>query len=233
VSWDDFTRTLSDAVQEYNTRGDRRMEVADGRSIADVWAEEWPRTVVRRLSERQAALLLLAAEDPAVSGDGTFALKAGRAGKLRNRYRSPALLDWSGKQIVARFDPHNLHRPVQVHDTEGRWICEAECHMPVAFDDAAAAKALERMRRRERRNAERAIAERADMDALRAHLDALPPRKAPVLPAPAAVREIAGLPELPHGGPGVRPPAPRRPAASGRSAARAAKIRFYQQEDDT
>lgn len=197
VPWGDFIRTLSDAVQEYNTRPGRRMEVADGRSIADVWAEEWPHTVVRRLSGRQAALLLLAAEDPTVQGDGTFSLKAGRAGALKNRYRAPELVDWSGRKVVARFDPHDLHRSVQVHDIEGRWICQAECHMPVAFDDASAGKALERMRRRERRNTEKAIAERGDIDALRARLDALPPRKAPVLPAPAAVLPIAGAPELP------------------------------------
>lgn len=233
--WDDFVRTLDDAVHEYNARDGRRMEIADGRSIDAVWAAEWPRTVVRRLSARQAALLLLAAEDPVVDGAGTFGLKAGRAGALRNRYRAPELVDWSGRKIVARFDPRRLHEPVQVHDPEGRWICEAACHLPVAFDDAQAGKDLARLRRRERRAAETAIRERTDIAALRTRLDALPRGREPAMPDPAVVRLVTGegLPELPHGGQGARPRRDAPAPAQRRSGALAEKIRFWKEEEET
>ena len=155
MPWQDFLDVWARAVDEYNARRGRRMEIAAGRSVDDVWAEEFPALVVRRLTPRQAALLLLAAEDPKVRGDGTFALQAGRAARLPpNRYRARELVEHAGRRVVARFDPAALHAPCQVYDLKGRWICEAECHQAVAFDDAGAARELARERRRERRHTE-------------------------------------------------------------------------------
>ena len=128
VPWEIFLDVAARAVAEYNARPGRRMEIAAGRSIDDVWREEYPRLVVRRLSPRQAGLLLLSAEDPAVRGDGTFALKAGRASGLpANRYRATELVEWAGRRVAARFDPLALHGACQVYDLDGRWICEAPC----------------------------------------------------------------------------------------------------------
>ena len=89
------------------------MEIAAGRSASTTSGpRSIRRLVVRRLSPRQAALLLLAAEDPKVEGAGTFTLKAGRAGRIRNRYRAPELVGMAGRRVVARFDPQALHEPV-------------------------------------------------------------------------------------------------------------------------
>ena len=93
---------------------------------------------------------------------------------------------------------------------------------PDAFADAAAGKELARARKRERRQAERAIAEHRRQDELLAELDALPPPAAGPNPDPAAVRLVTGpgLPDLP-GAPRPKP----------RGAALAAFVSHYQEEE--
>ena len=113
-------------VAEHNARPGRRTEAAAGRSFDQAWVDEIGRTIVRRLSPSQAAILLLAAEDVLVDRSGCIRLKAGRGSGLpANRYHSPDLVERAGTRVVARFDPADLHAGVRIFDLQGRHICHA------------------------------------------------------------------------------------------------------------
>ncbi len=214
--WETFLGVVEGVMREHNAREGRDTEAAAGRSFDQVWAEEFARTVVRRVSPGQAGVLLLAPEDVRIEPNATFRLRCGRAGAVRNRYHDPCLLDHQGQRLVARFDPDDLHAPVQVYDRKGRWICTADCLAPVAWRDAATAGEYERTRRRVRNAAKKSLAARRDMDALGAALDvARLNRQAPAPEVePATVRLVTGraLPEAPavrRAASGDAPPRPR------------------------
>ncbi len=172
ASWEVFLSTVADCVIEHNSRQGRRTEIAAGRSFDDAWCEGIAQAVIRRISPGQASILLLAAEDARVGRDGAFRLKTGRAAGLpANRYHSRELLEHVGQRVVARFDPENLHADIQVYDVDGRWLCSAQCLMPVGFSDAGAAGEYERARRQHRRATEMGLKAVTDMDALVQALD--------------------------------------------------------------
>lgn len=180
LDWAAFISICAEGVRAYNARPGRRMEAAAGRSIDSTWAEEIRTAQVRRLTRAQAALLLLAAEPARVQRDGTFQLAAGRAAGLpANRYHAPELAALAGRQVVARFDPSDLHGPVEVHDLAGRWLATAECLLPVGFGDADAAREHARAQRRHLRALDQADRERERID------DLLDRAGAPAPPAPA------------------------------------------------
>lgn len=188
LDWAAFLSVCADGVRAYNARGGRRMEAAAGRSIDETWAEEIRTAQVRRLTRAQAALLLLAAEPARVQRDGTFQLAAGRAAGLpANRYHAPELAALAGRQVVARFDPADLHGQVEVHDLAGRWLATAECLLPVGFDAADAAREHARAQRRHLRALDQADRERERIDDLLDRTGAAPP------PAPAAEPKVVRL----------------------------------------
>ena len=173
VPWETWIEVVAEGVAEYNARPKRRMEAAAGRSIDETWAAEIDSTPVRRLTQEQRALLLLACESTQVKEDGTFALKAGRGtGLPANRYFHESLqeLHWrrpENRTVIARFDPADLHAGVHVYDTEGRPLCFAECRDPVGFNDKEAARAYERERNRWLRSRKKTHAARGRMEHLR------------------------------------------------------------------
>ena len=208
-----FLDVTAAAIAEHNARTGRKAEAAAGRSFDDAWNAEIPQTVARRISAAQAAILLLAAEESKVAGDGSVKIKAGRGvGLPANRYHSPDLVDHAGRPVTVRFDPDDLHGSVHVYDREGRWICEAPCLAPVGFSDTAAAGEYERARRQARRSAERTLKAARDMDALTEALGALPPPEAPPEPEPAAIRLVT------HKDAPALPPADAAPVRPGPAA---------------
>ncbi|MXV99552.1 MAG: transposase, partial [Acidimicrobiaceae bacterium] len=223
ASWEDFIQVVERCVIEHNARTGRRTEAAAGRSFDAVWAAEYSATVVRKLTPRQAGILLLAAEPSRVDRSGCVRIKAGKgAGLPGNRYHHETLVDRAGEKVTVRFDPADLHSGVQVYDKAGRWICHAPCLMPVGFNDAAAAKEYEAARKKRRKAAEAELAAHRDMDALVAAMRDLPPAEEPEDPKAAAV----GLVTVPAaaGDLSGQAPAPRKKFM-------AALRRFNQQED--
>ena len=186
-------------------------------------ADEIGRTVVRRLSPSQAAILLLAAEDVLVDRSGCVRLKAGRGSGLpANRYHSSDLVERAGNRVVARFDPADLHAGVRIFDLQGRHICRADCLMPVGFADGAKAGEYQRARRQQRKSTEKALAARRDMDGLLDMLGGLPTSPRPEPARPAAVGLVAGSPAASQE---VHDEVPRR-----RSKFMSAAIRHYGKE---
>lgn len=207
----DFLDVLGRVVREHNARPDRRTEIAAGRSFDATWAEAVAGAEIRRLTAAQASLLLLSGEDVRIQRDGSLRLKAGRSEYGANRYHDGSLAERAGEWVVARFDPQDLHAPVHVYDRAGRYLCLAECLMPVGFSDTREARDYERLRKRKRKAAERGLAAKRDMDELLHGLDAAagPPEPEEVAPgvtrlvtrrAPVPVPEPADTPRRAVGG---------------------------------
>ncbi len=167
LPWEEFVALVDECVAAHNAQPGRRTEAAAGESFDDAWRAAIGSVAVRRLADSQRALLLLACETTKVRRDGTLGLAAGRgAGVPRNRYHHEDLLGCVGQQLVARFDPEDLHAGVHVYDLAGCWLCRAECLMPVGFASATAAKAHSRAQQQRRRAVRAELAAQDDMEAL-------------------------------------------------------------------
>ncbi len=141
-------------IAAWNARPGRRSPMVAGRSFDEAFAESYAKSAIRRASSEQRRLFLLATEPVKTNKrDGSIALATGRISRTHvaptqaNRYWAPAMIEWAGKSLVARFDPQRLHEGVHVYTADGRYICFAECHAPVGFNDANAAREHARDRR--------------------------------------------------------------------------------------
>ncbi|EGM6007394.1 transposase [Escherichia coli] len=163
-----FLKTLAEGVAMFNARTGRETEMCGGKlSFDDVFEREYARTIVRKPTEEQKRMLLLPAEAVNVSRKGEFALKVGGSLKgAKNVYYNMALMNAGVKKVVVRFDPQQLHSTVYCHTLDGRFICEAECLSPVAFNDAAAGREYRRRQKQLKSATKAAIKAQKQMDAL-------------------------------------------------------------------
>ena len=182
----EFKRVLAGEIEEHNARRGRRAEVCGGeRSFREAFEASYAETPIRRATEEQRRLWLLAAEAVRVRRpSGCFHL-------LGNRFWHEALLEHLDEAITARFDPHNVHAGVDVLGRDGRWICRAEVLEAAGFDDVDAAREQARKRRAFMRAAKAQLAtERTLTPAdLAAMLVRAPPSDAP---EPAVIRPLFG-----------------------------------------
>ncbi|WP_236735628.1 transposase domain-containing protein [Agrobacterium tumefaciens] len=143
VPLDVLQNHVAERIAEHNARTGRRSEVAAGRSFDAAFEESMrhPATIVRRATETQRTLWMLAAK----------VLTASRVnGAVRfngNTYWAGDLNQWLGRELTVRFDPDRLHEPVKVYDPDGRFICDAPCTDRAGFNDSAAAHQHEKRRR--------------------------------------------------------------------------------------
>lgn len=163
-----FLKTLAEGVAMFNARTGRETEMCGGKlSFNDVFEREYARTIVRKPTEEQKRMLLLPAEAVNVSRKGEFALKVGGSLKgAKNVYYNMALMNAGVKKVVVRFDPQQLHSTVYCYTLDGRFICEAECLSPVAFNDAAAGREYRRRQKQLKSATKAAIKAQKQMDAL-------------------------------------------------------------------
>ncbi|EFA3508138.1 transposase [Escherichia coli] len=163
-----FLKTLAEGVAMFNARTGRETEMCGGKlSFDDVFEREYARTIVRKPTEEQKRMLLLPAEAVNVSRKGEFALKVGGSLKgAKNVYYNMALMNAGVKKVVVRFDPQQLHSTVYCYTLDGRFICEAECLSPVAFNDAAAGREYRRRQKQLKSATKAAIKAQKQMDAL-------------------------------------------------------------------
>ncbi len=143
VPLDVLERHVAERIAEHNARTGRRSETAKGRSFDETFAESMrhPATIVRRATEAQRSLWMLAAK---------VVKTRARNGEIhfqKNVYWAPEMNEWMGKHVTIRFDPDKLHQPVKVYDTDGRLICEAPCTEKAGYNEQAAAARHERNRR--------------------------------------------------------------------------------------
>ena len=173
-------------VDAWNRREGRRSPIAQGRSYWQVFEQSYQAKAVRRPTEAQRRLWLLATEPVRTGrGDGTITLDAGRTAGAANRYWAQPLAEFAGSKVVARFDPTRLHEGVHVYTLDGRYICFADCVEDKGFTDRAAGREHNRARRTFIRAQKDQLAAERRMDAL------------------DAARYLPGSPEAPRGIPAI------------------------------
>jgi len=141
IPLDDFRMHVAAQIIEHNAQAGRRAENCKGRSFDETFAASMaaPSTIVRVPSKAQSALWLLASEAIKTRKDN------GGIHFQGNRYWNGALNEWAGKQVIIRFDPDFLHKPIKVYDLKNRLICEADCLDDAGFSSADDARLHSRL----------------------------------------------------------------------------------------
>ncbi|WPM85229.1 transposase domain-containing protein [Apirhabdus apintestini] len=163
-----FLEILAEGVAMFNAKVKRQTEICAGQlSFDQAFEREFPKTIVRKPTAEQLRLFLLPAEAVTVNRKGEFSLTAG--GTLRgakNVYHNMALMNADIRKVVVRFDPQNLHGNVFCYTLDGKFICEAICITPVAFNDTQAGREHSRQQKRLKKATDAVIAARKQKDAL-------------------------------------------------------------------
>lgn len=179
VEWADFERIVTSEIHAHNARLGRRTKACAGRSFDQVFAESFGQITVRKVSEEQLRLLLLATEAVTASSiDGSVRLAG-------NRYWTEALSEYAGRKVVLRVDPYHLQGSAHVYALDGSYIAEAQCVANVGFADVNAAREHARGRKQFKRAAKDLLAAERLMDA--AQVAAQIPSMEPPTPTDAAV----------------------------------------------
>ncbi len=184
-----FLDVINRGIHEWNARADRRSEVAYGRSFADVFAEKYAASQIRKATVEQQRLWLMGAEGI------TAHSKSGVVRFRRNEYFAPWMGDIAGEQVVIRFDPTNFWDGVHVYDLDGAYLGHAPCKAKVGYADTAEARAHKKARKDFISAVKKAAAAEVKYSAMQigADLLALPDIRAPEIEA-KIVRPAFGKP---------------------------------------
>ncbi|MCA3470620.1 MAG: Mu transposase C-terminal domain-containing protein [Rhodobacter sp.] len=136
-----FLDVVNRAMHEWNTRADRRSEVAYGRSYRDVFEEKYAKTIIRKALDEQKRLWLLGAEGIKTNS------KTGVIRFRRNEYFAPWMGEHAGERVVIRFDVTNFWAGVHVYDLDGSYLGEAPCKVKSGYADSAEGRAHMKARR--------------------------------------------------------------------------------------
>lgn len=154
IPLEQFVRVVNEEIIAWNARTGRRTEMGGGIfSFDQVFKESYEAAAIKKATEAQRRLWLLAAESITVKQDGTFTLmagaKVGQRGDGRNRYFAPALQEFGERRqkIVVRFDPDNLHQEAFAYTLDGRFIAKADCIEALGFGDTTTSRAVLKARR--------------------------------------------------------------------------------------
>jgi putative transposase len=142
-------RVLEREIADFNARVGRRGAMHNGRSFDALFNESYATALIRKPTEAQRRLWLLATEPVRANAkSGEITLDAGRVvgERTANRYWSPEMAEYAGRQVVARFDPARLYKGVHVYTLDGRYICFADCVEAAGFNDANAGREHSRAR---------------------------------------------------------------------------------------
>lgn len=196
VDLEDFARVVEEQIAAFNAKPGRRTETGQGKySFDEVFAESYAKSVISMPSKDQLRLFSQKAETVKVHKSGLITLKSGAAsGIARNEYWASDLRDhWAGQQVVARFDPANLHDKIFIYRKEGQFICEAQLWEAKAFGSVAAGREYSRIAKNEMKHLSRAADAREHKESLLG-IDLAPQPKAPLAFKAAATRIV----QTPH-----------------------------------
>ncbi|HEX2882271.1 MAG TPA: transposase domain-containing protein [Polyangiaceae bacterium] len=141
VELSEFIRVLDAQVREHNAREGRRSKACQGRSFDQVFDAGYATATVRRVTDAQRRLLLLAADGVTVRRD-TASIYL-----LDNRYWAEPLCELQGDKVVVRFDPANVKAGLHVYKLDGTYVCYAEAQETYGFNDTTAARDYARKRK--------------------------------------------------------------------------------------
>ena len=187
IAWADFERVVTSEIHAHNARVGRRTKVCAGTASFDqAFAASYAAATVRKVSEEQLRLLLLAADAVTASPiDGSVRLAG-------NRYWTEALSEHAGRKLVLRVDPWHLQGVAHVYALDGTYIAGAECVAAVGFADVNAAREHARGKKQYKRAAKDMLAAERLMDAA-AVAAQLPDVTPPEAVAASVVAPVFGL----------------------------------------
>lgn len=136
-----FRDVVAAEIAAHNRRPGRKTQTARGRSFHETFAESYASALVKRATEAQRRMLLLAAEGV------TCRAPTGEVQLAGNRYWAEPLADLAGHKVTVRFDPDDLLAGVSVYRLDGRYVATAPCIEATGFADAAAAQEHARRKR--------------------------------------------------------------------------------------
>lgn len=176
---DVFLAVLEEGILDHNARQGRLSPTAKGRSFDDTFAESYAVSPIRKATPEQYRLWLMGQEVRRLHRThGALTL-------FRNGYWADWMNEYAGKEIVARFDPENLHSSVFIYTKAGEYLGQADCREKVGFFDLVGAR-LHAKQDRQRKKAEKQL-----LDAMRpmsvqqfgAELDGLAKAETPLVSA--------------------------------------------------
>nr|WP_249120291.1 transposase domain-containing protein [Plastoroseomonas hellenica] len=136
-----FLEIIAAGIVEHNTRIGRTGGVCRGRSFEEVFNESYAKSPIRKATEEQRRLWLLAADGVSVNRvDGTVELYG-------NRWWAEWLWAFRGGKVMVRYDPEYLHQPLHVYRLDGAYLGAAELQQAAGFFDVDAAQRHNRKRR--------------------------------------------------------------------------------------
>lgn len=135
IELQEFLDVVAEGIIEHNARQGRLSENANGRSFDDTFVESYERSPVRKATEAQTRLCLMAQEVRKLNRNH------GQMMLHKNGYWSEWMSEIAGEEIVARFNPENLHEGVHIYSLAGEFLGYAECRQKSGFFDLASARA--------------------------------------------------------------------------------------------
>ena len=142
IELDEFLKIVASEINQHNDRVGRQTRAAAGRSFRATFEASYATAPIKKATEEQRRLWLLAAEGITVnSRDGSLKV-------MGNRYWAEFLHMHLGETVAARFDPDFLHDGLHVYRLDGAYLGHAPVIEPVGFADADAAREHARQRRR-------------------------------------------------------------------------------------
>ncbi|MDQ7775191.1 MAG: transposase domain-containing protein [Paracoccus aminovorans] len=185
VPLDQFLAVLEERIRDHNARPGRLTDNARGRSFDDTFAESYAQAPIRKATPEQHRLWLMGQEKRRLHAThGSLTLH-------KNGYWADWMNAHAGEEIVARFDPENLHAGVHIYTLAGEYLGQAECREKVGFFDLVGAR-LHAKVQRARRKAEKQLLDAmrpVSVQDLARELDAVPLPASPLVEA--KVVEIA------------------------------------------
>jgi len=202
IPLDVFLSIKDQEVIAWNAQPARRNETCAGKlSFDDAFEMGLKTAQVKKANEDQRAMVRMDFEAVTVSKYGTFKINTGRIAPIDgartggyNRFYHPLLVNEVGKKVIAWVDPRDLHKPVQVRDLDGTFICEAQILEKRGHNDKDAARIDNNNRaawKKGIKQAAKALTQLTIGDAA-----AMIPGVTPPVFSPAAVVEIMQTPHL-------------------------------------
>lgn len=148
---DTFIRVVEERIVEHNAREGRTSRTAQGRSFDETFAESYARAPIQKALPEQRRLWMM----------GQHVGKLNRLnGSLKfegNVYHSDWMSQMPSAEVVARFDPEDLHQGLEIYAKDGEYLGFAECQQAVGFFDISEARATAK-RTRQIKKAEKHLA---------------------------------------------------------------------------
>lgn len=165
-----FIDVVEERINQHNARTGRKSHTTKGRSFDETFAESYQRTPIRKATEEQMRLCLMAMYVRKLQK------KNGQTTLYKNAYWSEWMNEIAGQWVTARFNPEDLHEGAYIYSMDGEYLGFAECRQKAGFRDIASARALARENSRRLKEARKKLSALLPMSGaqIAAQLDALP-----------------------------------------------------------